>query len=160
MQKIEQQGSNKDAPVKVEPVRIQKVGCNGNTYAVKTEPPQTQNVDAVKSAPPQTQNVDAVKSAPPQTQNVEQPSDPNMGSILIPDEHAEITNIFCSFCGMGIEMTDELLNDLICAQQKNVMDLMRKRINAHFAERRSHQSVVGVQCQLVGKPIQWNKPTE
>ena len=117
----------------MQPVHIQKVNSD-NTYTVKTEPPQTQIV--------------------------KHPSDPNIGSILIPDEGADITNMYCSFCGMGIEMTDDLLNDLIVAQNKQVMELLRQRINAHFAEARKNQKIVGVQCELVGKPIKRNKPTE
>ena len=91
---------------------------------------------------------------------IEPPSDPNMASILIPDDAVKFMTLSCSFCGMGIEMTDDLLNELISSQQKKTIELLRERVQAHFDDIKTKQNVACIQCELIREPIQLNKPTE
>ena len=135
---------------------------NGNsTNAAVISDPQTSDVQP--TYPSQVKRIKQEASVKKETgpnENGKQASDRNIGSILIPDEGDKITKMYCSFCGLGIEMTDELLTDLIVSQNKQVMELLRKRINQHFAEAKSHQKEAHIQCELIGKPIEWNEPTE
>ena len=139
---------------------------SNNTDPVKMEPRPTQNNQQpfqpnVTDLQQKDSNIsNAVKMEPGQAANPQHPSDPNMGSILIPDENDIIQTLSCSFCGYGIEMTEDLLTEFIASQQKNVIALLRVRVQAHFAEMRSRQTSAGVQCQLIGQPIQWDEPTE
>ena len=62
-----------------------------------------------------------------------------------------VTTIMCSNCNIILELTDDILHEMILSNSQRFDKLMLNKVKEHFDALKRESRTKGIQCEIIGK---------